>query len=392
MGIVRVAMKQDISSPSILLSLIDFLNDHAWVASSLRTLLLFAIPIALYALLFVVRTRKFPSLSRAKRRYQILKSYFPLPGQLVVKKAFVRRFTHTPSWIVFQRDPYYNKLITMEGLRNDNMDEFFDATFALEKQKFDNRVLVFEDSDFGILTSLISFFWPVNKVFEMVGPDEIRLMGIDLFDLDNDDSQEMIIYWLTYSGGSGGTFYPVVVKFNDDDNNTYTYFPMLKPVTDVNRIEEIKPREFYLKVNGTPKHFFISQIHTDDFWFFEKDAKENKHKLLFAYAQPDADYHYGPRSWYVISYKFHGGVFIIDSDTFPPFLFQKGKGKEISIKEMHGYERVLPTGQLFPLWSRAWKTLDTNDQPLNDMRKNSALFDVLELVKTDQRAKQKSHD
>jgi len=320
-----------------------------------HTTLVFFFFVFLYVLFFIFRVRKLPSFSRSKRRYQILKSYFPLPGTLVIKKANIRHFTNAPSWIVFQKDRYYDKFFTLDGLRkSEEMGQFFHDASNLEKQPFDSRVLVFEDTDFGILTPLVSFFWPVLKVFEINGPDDkgIRLVGIDLFDLENDDSQEIIIYWLSYHGGSGGNFYPLVVKFKDDDVNIFTYFPLIKKTENMEKIEELRPREFDLKINGLTKRVFISEIHTDNFWFFQKDSENNKYRLLFAYPQHDSEYHFGPRSWYVVAYKFQAGHFVFDKDYVNPFLIPKG--------------------------SESWKNLDTNNQPLNDMRKKSVIFRFFE--------------
>jgi len=345
-----------------------------WGKKIIIGLVVAALPIVGAVGFFWVRTGEIPSIRMGERRLQAIRSHFFEKNNVVIRDSLLRPGTSSSCWIAFSKDPLLEDLFSLGAL--DHPQYTFEV---LASKRIVNKVVLFEDTDLGVITPLASLAWPETRLLEIEFPSEyVRLLDVMAIDLDSDGSSELIILWSNYCGGSGASVFPLVVDCQQDGQVSYDTFPAIsldkeEPQASRPMGNIIESRKF--RINGTSQVLPIGCFHTDVFFAFEDIDKDGFVELVMAFPHDDWDYHYGPQTWTVISCEYRAGRFVPDPGI-PPFRISKDKGW--GLPEVHGYSFVPEYGQLFFLWSPSWLEISTRKAAFTKGRSRSIVLREIE--------------
>lgn len=333
-----------------------------------------ALPIVGASTFFWIRTGEIPSIRMGERRLQVIRSHFSEKNNVVIRDSFLRPGTSSSCWIAFFKDPVLEDLFSLKVLEH---PEYHFRVLA--SRRIVNKVILFEDTDLGVITPLAALAWPETKLLEIEFPAEyIRLLDVMTVDLDSDGSSELVILWSDYCGGSGASIYPLVVDCQQDGQFSYDTFPAVslakeEPPADHPMENSVESRNF--KINGSSQVLPVGCFHTDVFYTFEDFDKDGLVELIMAFPHNDWDYHYGPQTWTVITCEYRAGRFVPDPGM-APFKILKNKGW--GLPQVHGYSTVPAYGQLFFLWSPSWLNVSTREAAFARGRSRSIVLQEIE--------------
>ncbi len=182
------------------------------------------IPFVLCITLFRLRNGEFPSFDETTRYRQIAKGYLDTRENVVIRQGRLRP-PGPASIVVFPQDEYLRGIFAGDVLE------------ALEQRRAsrgENRLIVLEQANYGVLNPLLGFFFPLRKEFEVsldLSQESPRIFDAQVLDLDGDGADEVLVTWLEYGGGSGGNLVVGIVASVDGQYQFVDFIPSHRLIT-----------------------------------------------------------------------------------------------------------------------------------------------------------------
>jgi hypothetical protein len=341
-------------------------QDTKWL--KLKPALTIIILIICVLIFYLVKTGEFPSLSLHKREIQFIESYYSRKSDVVTRYANLYG-TGEVSLITFEKDKFFNIIFQpFKLLENPDMTIF---------SNFNNQVIILDKTDLGILNPFLSFIYPFKKILEIrPEPDSLlennRLYDVEIIDLDADNKDELIITWLDYFGGSGGTMIKMIVGFQDKNPYLESLLPYNLFLDTENDSLEIAPLDTISFILNKKKIIkALPLIHTDNYLCLKNIDDDPKIEIINAAPCWDWKCHYCPQTWLLSEYQLTNKKVNLD----PVFSLEViPKADSIGLSQMHGFLFVPLAGEIYYNWAPSWLTIDDPKVAYYKQRVESPIF------------------
>lgn len=346
-----------------------------------RSILIFVIFLLCIFIYYFVRTGEIIKFTESGRNNDYARSYFNNDAEIVMRD-FTLGNTQKKLYIIFEKDAVINTLFG---------ELYTDTEFPDFDSPYDNKVVIVEQNDIGILNPLLSIVFPFQKKMEVsLDPNQvsdIRLFDVRINDLNSDGDDEIFIQWIKNLGGSLGVWYPALIKYDNGDFKMYNSFPGVETTSNkdnlsdnISYVETIVNKKSYwsnnftenveISVNDKLSTTQFGLLTTDDYFIFDDIDSDGIKEFIIAYPMGDWECHYCDQSWYLSIFEFLGSGFVGDLN-YEPSLINKDQG--IGLLEMHGYSFIPLFGQFHYLIKPTW--LNSGSQ--TKARSTSVIFDYI---------------
>jgi hypothetical protein len=379
---------------------------------------------------YYLLTGSLPSFNPATRYTDFPKAYFSKKSDIFIKEVHMND-TGFKSFITFEKSTYFKKIfVSPKSLGQ--VDEHGEDAFRASKIKEGRKLMIFEPIDLGILNPIIQLFIPLKKVYEIEilnnGYSNYQIYNIESIDIDSDGKQELIVHWLDYGGGSGGTYISAVLCVSDGQYKVVDFFPVPEPITkdsvrereelladksnfdgedDFNDsrksllelkqylsqhnveyssngyVDYITNNQHDFKINGNKTRLSLSSYHTDNYYKFMQTGNTGGFRLVTAQSFGDGSCHFCPQSWAITSFSFVGKKFVPDGE-FMPTKIDKKIGW--SIQDVHGYTFSSVSGLISYMLLPPWLEMQDRDDAIMKSKLGSVVTNYVEkkLLKSQQ--------
>lgn len=374
--------------------------------------------IVLLSFVYYLATGSLPSFDPETRNMDFAKIYFNKKSDLYFKEVDLAG-TGVKNYIVFEKSDYFKKVFVSP--KDGNVERHVKNAMSSLRQKDGTRLVILKPIDIRILNPIIQLFLPLKKVYDIEyddSEDYYRVYDVDVSDIDNDGKQELIVHWLFYGGGSGGTFFTTIIGNSNGETKILDFYPSMEPFTknivrgekknleygklfgydlkvddnDEDRkmhkelIEAINsnPRtkkliekrgyllipnaiDTSLIINGKKINIEIPIYHTDS--YYRMISISDKNNILSSFQTfEDGDCHFCTQSWSITTYKFIGKKFVLDESMTPR---KVSKQNGWTLPNVHGYTMSPTDGLISYMMFPSWLGMDDTNDARHKFRKDS---------------------